>query len=104
MGRSADDISKSAIWRFVICKSEITNYYLANYFNSHRARGSADALDGGINRRSVQVGHVLLGDVFDLLERDLAALIFVRCAGSLGDTGCALQQNRSRGRLSNESK
>src|ERR1700757_4506261 len=67
---------------------------LANDLNSHRPRCPADALDCRLDRRGVQVGHLLLGDVLDLLGRHLADFVLVRRARSLGDAGGALQQDR----------
>jgi len=58
---------------------------LSNYFNAHRSGCAADALDRGLDRGCVQVGHLLLRDVLDLLQRDLADFIFIRHARSLGD-------------------
>src|ERR1019366_6484721 len=45
---------------------------LSDYFNAHRARGAADAFDCRLDGGGVQVGHLLLGDVFDLLGGDFA--------------------------------
>src|SRR5215467_5458281 len=54
-------------------------------FNPHAARRTLHALDGRLQRRRVQVWHLLLRDVGHLLLRDLAHLVLVRRARALGD-------------------
>src|SRR6516165_7332584 len=70
--------------------------------NPHRPRSALYALHCGFHRCSVEVGHLLLGDLQHLLLGHLADLIFIRSARSLGHTCGTLQQNRCRRRLGNE--
>src|SRR5581483_7895475 len=77
---------------------------LPDYFNPHRSCGPAHALNGGIDRRCVEVGHLLPSDFFDLLNRHLADFVFVRRARSFGDSRRPLQQDRCRWRLGDESE
>ena len=51
---------------------------------------------------AVQVGHLLLGDVLDLLRRHRADLVAVRLGRSLGQVRDLLQQHRRRRRLGDE--
>src|SRR6266436_372054 len=77
---------------------------LPNHFNPHRSRRAAHAPDGGVDRSGVQIRHLLLRDVLNLLQSHLADLVFVGRARPLGDAGRALQQYRSRRRLGNKGK
>src|SRR5581483_994446 len=52
----------------------------------------------------VEIGHLLLRDLGHLLLGHLSDLVLVWCTGSLGNTGSALQQDRSRRRLGDESE
>ena len=53
---------------------------LPNYFNAHGTSGTANAFDCGVNRGSIQIRHLLLGDVLYLLQRHLADLVLIRRA------------------------
>src|SRR5215470_14354536 len=63
------------------CRFELLTYD----FNSHAARRALHALNRRLQRRGVQVRHLLLGDIGHLLLRDLAHLVLVRRARSFGD-------------------
>src|ERR1700704_4480212 len=58
-----------------------------NDVDSHRACGAFDHPDGGRKVRGVQVRHLRLGDLLDLLFRELADLLLVGRAGALGHPG-----------------
>jgi hypothetical protein len=72
--------------------------------NAHGAGRALYALNGGLNGGGVQIGHFLPRDLFHLLLRNLADLIFVGRARSLGDTRRALQQHRCRRSLGDKRK
>src|SRR5260370_29938903 len=46
--------------------------------DAHAAGSAFDALDGGFEREAIQVRHLDLGDLLDLLMRDLPNLGLVR--------------------------
>src|SRR5713101_4436681 len=71
-----------------------TNSY--NNVNAHAAGGSLHALDGCVQRSGVQIRHLLLGDVRDLLLRDLADFVLVGRARTLSNARGPLQQHRCR--------
>src|SRR6185369_3464962 len=90
----------------VICRavviSTLASNPLSDYFNPHGTRSSADTLNGRLYRCRIQIWHLLLGNVFYLLQRDLADLVFVGSSRTFGDARCPLQQNGSRRRLGDE--
>src|SRR3984957_5201596 len=75
---------------------------LSHDFDAHGSGGAANALDGRVYGRRVQVGHFLFRDLFHLLQRNFADFVLVRRARTLGNAGGALQQNRSWRRLGDE--
>ena len=54
------------------------------------------------DRRRIQIRHLLLRDILDLLQRDLSDFVFIRRARPLGNAGRPLQQHRSRRSLGDE--
>lgn len=60
----------------------VTRKRLAFYFYAHAAGGTGNHADGGIDIGSVQVGHLQLGDLLELLAGDLANLGLVGHAGT----------------------
>src|SRR5579864_5415421 len=52
------------------------------HINPHRPRGALHAVDGRFERRRIQIGHLLLRNVFHLLQRHFADLVFIRRARS----------------------
>src|SRR5215831_8934303 len=81
----------------------IANCYLLPYdLNPHRPRRAFHALDRRLQRRGVQVRHLLLGDIGHLLLCDLADLVFIGRARTFGDARGPLQQNRGRRSLGDE--
>ena len=50
---------------------------LLNDVDPHRARGTGDRLDRGIQRRAVQIGHLQPRDLLHLLHRDGGDLVLV---------------------------
>src|SRR5579864_630428 len=71
ISRGAFDIKNQICGPAVLARPRTEAPLLPNYFNAHRARRTADALDGGLNRSGVQIRHFLLGDLLDLLQSDL---------------------------------
>src|SRR5436190_10999603 len=69
---------------------------------THGTRGPTDGLHGRVERLGVEVRHLQLRDVLDLLRRDGADLVLVRLRGSLRDVGGAFQQDGRRRRLRDE--
>src|SRR5581483_1264095 len=69
---------------------------LCRNINSHGTRRALHGLNGGFQRGGVQVRHLLAGDLFHLLFRDLPDLVLVGRTRTLGDPGGALQQHRGR--------
>ena len=76
--------------------------YSALNGNAHAAGGALDHADSGFQRSSVQVGHLGLGDLLGLCQRDGANLVLVGHAGSSVDAGSLLDQNGRRRGLGDE--
>jgi hypothetical protein len=70
--------------------------------DAHAARGAGHRTHGRFQIEAVQVGHLDLGDLFDLLLRDLADLGLVRLGRALRQVHGALDQHRHRRRLGDE--
>src|SRR5271157_4812865 len=96
---ASENLARFARWTDE-CVRPYTN--LSDNFNPHGPCRAADALDRGIDRGGVQVGHLLLGDVLHLLSSDLANFVLVRGARALGNASRALQQERRRRGLGDE--
>ena len=62
----------------------------------------ATVLNAASSESAVQVGHLQLGDVLDLLLGDRADLVLVRLGRALREVRGALQQDRRRRRLGDE--
>src|ERR1035437_2522656 len=77
-------------------RTQARGFYLRDDINANRARGPLDAVDRALHRGSVQIGHLLLRDLRDLLLGDLAYLVLVRGAGPLGHARGLPQQIGSR--------
>src|SRR5579872_289404 len=77
---------------------------LSNDFNPHRPRRPAHTLHRRIHGRRIQIRHLLLRNILNLLQRDLSHFVFVGSARSLCNARRPLQQNRSRRSLSDERK
>ena len=76
--------------------------YSALNGNAHAAGGALDHADSGLQGSSVQVGHLGLGDLLGLSQRDGANLVLVGHAGSSVDAGSLLDQNGRRRSLGDE--
>src|SRR5215213_8704171 len=70
--------------------------------DAHRARGTGDDLRGGLDVVRVEVLHLGLRDLADLVLRELGDLGLVRLAGALGHAGGLLDQLGGRRRLGDE--
>src|SRR5258706_13157237 len=70
--------------------------------DAHRASGAGDDLFGGFDAVGVQVLHLLLGDVAQLLRGDAANLRLVRRARALLHARGLLEQVRGRWCLDDE--
>src|SRR3954451_22266161 len=70
--------------------------------DAHRARGARDDLLGGLDVVGVEIGHLLLRDLAQLLLADGADLGRLRRAGTLLDTRRLDQQLRRRRGLQDE--
>src|SRR5687767_2312511 len=75
---------------------------LTDDVDAHRARGAGDGLVRLVERLGVEVGHLELGDVLDLLLGHGADLVLVRLVRSLREVRGALEQDRRRRRLRDE--
>src|SRR5262245_53624555 len=75
---------------------------LSDYINAHRSRSSRDRFERRLERVSVQVWHLELGDVLDLLLRHRADLGLVGFVRAFREVRGTLQQHRRRRRLGDE--
>src|SRR5688500_4176714 len=57
--------------------------YLPDDVDAHGPRSARDRLEGGLQRFRVQIRHLQLGDVLDLLPGDRAHLVLVGLGGAL---------------------
>src|SRR5512144_907538 len=57
--------------------------WLPEDVDAHRSRGAAHCLHRGRQIGAIQIGHLLPGDLFDLLGRDCADLVAVRFGRAL---------------------
>src|SRR5213078_4890403 len=73
-------------------------------FQAHVARRAHHGAHRGLQTGGVEVDKLDLRNLFHLLLRDLPDFIAVRLCGALGDVRGALQQNRGRRCLKDESK
>src|SRR5437868_9331877 len=97
-GRSVCDGSCAAL------KAGAATMLLCYHFYAHGAGGTLYASDRSVKAGGVQIGHLLFRDIRNLLLRDLAYLVLVRRARTLGHGCSSLQQHRSRRRLRDESE
>src|SRR5215510_565630 len=77
---------------------------LCYHFYAHRTGSALDALNCRFETCGIQIGHLLLGYIRNLLFGDLANLVLIRRSGALGNGRGSLQQHRCRGRLGDESE
>jgi hypothetical protein len=75
---------------------------LSDYLNSHRASGAFDLLHGGVDVVGVEVGHLGLGDLANLLAADPAGRLTLRGLRAFLDPGRLAQQVRGGRRLEDE--
>src|SRR6266566_1789385 len=73
-----------------------------HYLQPHRASRAGHHFHRGVQVVRVQIGHLDLGDLFQLRARDLPHLLPVGGGGSLLDAGFLLEEHGGRGRLRNE--
>src|SRR3989441_6231688 len=71
-------------------------------FDAHAAGGALDDPHGGVDRVRVQIRHLRLRDLPDLLPGDLADLLLERVRRRLRDAGRSLEQHRRRWGLHHE--
>ena len=61
-----------------------------DYVDAHGAGRAFDLVDDALQVEAIQVGHFDLGDLFHLLQRDLADAVLVRLSRALGQVDGAL--------------
>src|SRR5262249_20513825 len=74
----------------------------SDHVQPHRPRSAGHGLDGRFERVAVEIGHLQLGDLLDLLGGHGADLVLVRLRRSLRDVRGALQQHRRGRRFGDE--
>src|SRR3990167_1787846 len=73
-------------------------------FHAHLACAARDDFHRGVDVVTVEIGHLDLGDLLQLLARELADLLFKRIAAAGLETERLLDQHRRRRRLGDEGK
>src|SRR5258708_35239867 len=81
MGARGDAAPEHIMWNSSHSRGRATGSLADG--DAHRASGAGDDLFGGFDAVGVQVLHLLLGDVAQLLWGDAANLRLVRCTGTL---------------------
>src|SRR5205809_643696 len=73
-----------------------------HHLQAHRASRAGHHFHSGVQVVRVQIGHLDLGDLFQLRARDLPHLLPVGGGGPLLNAGFLLEEHGGRGRLGNE--
>src|SRR5271163_76816 len=95
-------LSEKGVGRLAESRLSPRNRGRLNNVDAHAAAGALHLVDRAFKIETVEIGHLELGDLFDLGHGDFANLGLVRLSRSLSQVNRALDQNRYRRSLCNE--